>query len=203
MGPLLDFYSDRAEAHASLMVACLFGLFGLLAVVQILPVSGWWTRTLKIWSSMIYVSFCLTAYHCLQRFGYYANMAEYVYRYIRDNYVPFDRTKVSTEEGMRSLLALENRLQFGRKYRGILHNVLRSHTFVGLCMFAILSILFVIVYLPVIFRAMYLAGGVLCIFLFVFVYLNYCWHCDKRIPRKVKSCPKCGALQPFLDRSLR
>ncbi|UCE44151.1 MAG: hypothetical protein JSV57_01275 [Candidatus Bathyarchaeota archaeon] len=54
MGPLLDFYSDTAEAHASLMIACLFGLFGLLALVQNTPTYGLY-GVLKIWSSGIYI----------------------------------------------------------------------------------------------------------------------------------------------------
>jgi len=68
---LLDFHSDRAEAHASFLIACVFGIFALLAVVQNIE-NEWFIFFLTI----PYIMLALVGFHCLQRFGFYTIMAE-------------------------------------------------------------------------------------------------------------------------------
>jgi hypothetical protein len=71
---VLDFYSDRAEAHANFLVACIFGLFTLLAIVQNVRMHEniWFTL-----SSMVpYGVIVIVAFHCLERFAYFAVMAQ-------------------------------------------------------------------------------------------------------------------------------
>lgn len=69
LAPLLDFYSDRATAHASLFVASIFGILTMLAIVQ--GLNGF-----VVWPS-IFVYFALTyaGYFTLVRFNFYAGIA--------------------------------------------------------------------------------------------------------------------------------
>jgi hypothetical protein len=83
---LLDFHSDRAEAQASFLVACIFGSFALLTVVQNIE------NTILIFLSMIpYAATSLIGLHCLQRFGYYANVAQLYETLLFDNYVDMNK----------------------------------------------------------------------------------------------------------------
>lgn len=68
---LLDFYSDRATAHASLFVASIFGILTLLALVQ-----NFNSNTLIFISIIAYFIFSYLGYHTLVRFGFYADIAQ-------------------------------------------------------------------------------------------------------------------------------
>ncbi|MFX1508595.1 MAG: hypothetical protein ACFFDC_21135 [Promethearchaeota archaeon] len=68
---LLDFFSDRAEAHASFMVACFFGLFTWLAMAY--SMKNMWV---VFFSMLPYGLIGYICYHCLQRFAFYADMAD-------------------------------------------------------------------------------------------------------------------------------
>lgn len=83
---LLDFHSDRAEAQASFVVACIFGSFALLTIVQNIE------NTILIYLSMIpYVMTSSIGFHCLIRFRYYANMAEHYQMLVFVGYVDMDK----------------------------------------------------------------------------------------------------------------
>lgn len=66
----LDFYSDRATAHASLFVASIFGLFALLSLIQ---------QALEEWvillSVFVYFRLAYAGYITLTRFSYLAGVA--------------------------------------------------------------------------------------------------------------------------------
>jgi hypothetical protein len=70
LAAFLDFYSDRATAHASLFVASLFGIFTLLAIVQNLSGFGVWA------SIIIYFALIYAGYFTLVRFGFYADISQ-------------------------------------------------------------------------------------------------------------------------------
>lgn len=81
LSALLDFHSDRAEAHASFFVASLFGLFSVLQVAQNLLNSGvifislWITKA--IWLVICWFLFYFGVYSYF-KFGYYASYAHMV-----------------------------------------------------------------------------------------------------------------------------
>jgi hypothetical protein len=70
---LLDFYSDRAVAHASFLVASIFGLVTMLAIVQQLDENN----IAIIWlSSVVFFGISYMGYFALIRFGFYADVAQ-------------------------------------------------------------------------------------------------------------------------------
>ena len=79
LSPLLDFYSDRAVAHASFLVACIFGLVSLLSLLKGANL------TLKIGYSIPYLILLGGGYYSLLNFGHFANEAENIKRTIEDN----------------------------------------------------------------------------------------------------------------------
>lgn len=83
---LLDFHSDRAEAQASFLVACIFGSFALLTIVQNTE-----NMILICLSIIPYAATSLIGLHCLQRFGYYANMAQLYEELLFNNYVDMNK----------------------------------------------------------------------------------------------------------------
>lgn len=77
VGGLLDFYSDRAVAHASFLVASIFGLVTLSAIIQqldfqlmLFPVPLFWL------SVLLFFVFSYLGYYALIRFGFYARIAD-------------------------------------------------------------------------------------------------------------------------------
>jgi hypothetical protein len=69
----LDFYSDRATAHASLFVASLFGLFTQLTIVQSMSSHP----DLFVWLSIpVFFGLTYAGYFTLVRFGFYSNIAQ-------------------------------------------------------------------------------------------------------------------------------
>ena len=71
---LLDFYSDRAVAHASFLLASIFGLVTLLAIVQQMISQ---TSTILICFSLFpFGILAYLGYHTLRRFGAFASNAE-------------------------------------------------------------------------------------------------------------------------------
>ena len=86
---LLDFYSDRAEAQASFLVASVFGLFALLSMVQNIT-----NMTLVILSVIPYVMLALIGFRCFQRFGAYASTADKI-KQLLEKYA--DPTKLLAE----------------------------------------------------------------------------------------------------------
>lgn len=74
---LLDFYSDRAVAHASFFLASLFGLFTVLAITQNAQVNKW------LWLIPYFLLFSLGVY-TYSNFCYYAVLADSIRRNIQN-----------------------------------------------------------------------------------------------------------------------
>lgn len=70
---LLDFYSDRAVAHASFLIACIFGLFTILSLVDTI---FWWVSLLLLF--MTYYGLWAFGLYCLLNFRYYVLFSEQV-----------------------------------------------------------------------------------------------------------------------------
>jgi hypothetical protein len=63
---LIDFYSDRAVAHASFLIASIFGLVSFLSL-----------ETTPDWASIFFfLGFSYVGYFTLIRFGYYADISQ-------------------------------------------------------------------------------------------------------------------------------
>jgi hypothetical protein len=73
---LVDFYSDRAVAHASFFVASIFGTLTFLALVTTLqkPVNEFYYLV----SILLFLGFAYMGYFTLVRFGYYASISDYL-----------------------------------------------------------------------------------------------------------------------------
>jgi len=68
---LLDFYSDRAVAHASFLLASIFGLVALLTIVQEMISAP--SPTILIHISLVsFVILSYAGYHTFRKFGHYA-----------------------------------------------------------------------------------------------------------------------------------
>ena len=80
LAALLDFYSDRAVAHASFFVASVFGTFSLLFLVK-----NWYSLVLV---AMPYSILVLFGIYSLLNFGKYASLAEKT----KNLFYPFTRT---------------------------------------------------------------------------------------------------------------
>jgi hypothetical protein len=74
LAAFLDFYSDRATAHASLFVASVFGLLTVLSLVQGLNRSVVWL------SIFVYFALSYAGYFTLVRFGFFAAIAHRISR---------------------------------------------------------------------------------------------------------------------------
>lgn len=69
-GALLDFFSDRAVAHASFLVASVFGLLTMSTIIQELGI-------LWVWASVfLFFAFSYIGYFTLVRFGCFADISE-------------------------------------------------------------------------------------------------------------------------------
>lgn len=74
---LLDFYSDRATAHASLFVASIFGLVTVLAIIQAFILSNNQFDRWIIWGSeFLFFIFTYVGHYTLNQFSYYANISQ-------------------------------------------------------------------------------------------------------------------------------
>lgn len=77
IGGLLDFYSDRAVAHASFFVASIFGLITLLSIIGQLDTGlKWFSIPLFWWSIPLFFAFSYVGYYTLGRFSYYADISQ-------------------------------------------------------------------------------------------------------------------------------
>ncbi len=94
---LLDFYSDRAVAHASFLLACVFGLFTLLAIVQGVNNLGMNDLVLIVVSMAPYGTIVVIGFHCLRRFSFYASMSEELRRILME-YVKTVKVSAQTRE---------------------------------------------------------------------------------------------------------
>lgn len=143
---LLDFCSDRAEAHASFLVACVFGLFALLAIAQ-----NGKDAVFALILVIPNVGLVLVGYHCLARFRFYANMAEQMRRQLK-KYAKIKSFDVwlqeEREEKKMGLKQFENFLQ--KKYRGILFGFKkRAFTrYIKIATVVIFVLPLLVVYLP-------------------------------------------------------
>ena len=70
IGALLDFYSDKAVAHASFFVASIFGLVTLWSIVQQLNMHLTW------FSIPLFFAFSYVGYYTLGRFTFYADISQ-------------------------------------------------------------------------------------------------------------------------------
>jgi hypothetical protein len=68
---LVDFYSNRAVAHASFFIASIFGLITFSAIIQQLE-----GKNIAWFSTVLFLGFSYVGYYTLIRFGYYAILAE-------------------------------------------------------------------------------------------------------------------------------
>lgn len=99
---LLDFYSDRAVAHASFLLASIFGLVTLLAIVQQM-ISQTLINPSRTLSFLIYFSLVpfgalgYLGYHTLRRFGAYAAAAHELVLKFRQ-YAPKDISESVTKK---------------------------------------------------------------------------------------------------------
>jgi hypothetical protein len=74
---LLDFYSDRAVAHASFFVASIFGLVTLLSIVQQLNMHlTWFSIPLSWYSTPLFFAFSYVGYYTLGRFRFFADISD-------------------------------------------------------------------------------------------------------------------------------
>jgi len=74
---LLDFYSDRAVAHASFFVASIFGLVTLLSIIQQLNMHLTWFSIPLAWCSIpLFFAFSYVGYYTLGRFTFYADISD-------------------------------------------------------------------------------------------------------------------------------
>ncbi len=73
LASLLDFYSDRAVAHASFLIAIIFGLFTILSLVNI---KFRWESLLLLFTT--YWGLWGFGLYCLYNFRYYALFSEQV-----------------------------------------------------------------------------------------------------------------------------
>lgn len=90
---LLDFYSDRAVAHASFLVASIFGLVTLMAIVQLMINHA---LNLLIYISLIpFVVFSYLGFHSLRRFGKYASVADK----LQQSFLNYAKLKIDLGEG--------------------------------------------------------------------------------------------------------
>ena len=72
---LLDFYSNRAVAHASFFVASIFGLVAFATIVHDLTP----TSFILFWlSTLVFFGFSYLAYYAIIRFGFYATIASII-----------------------------------------------------------------------------------------------------------------------------
>ena len=142
---LLDFYSDRAEAHASFLLACFFGAFTLLAIVQSVE-----DISLTILSVMPYGMIALVGFHCLQRFSFYAAMAEKIKDKIA-TYVEgekFPNPAQIAEKAEKNKLTLQELVAaVSKRYEGIL-NQFKKPWVIKLAAVLIFGVPSFIVYLP-------------------------------------------------------
>jgi len=72
LSALLEFYSNRATAHASYFVAFVFGLFTIFGLAQNVANIYEQRITLLILSWVVWLS----GYYCLLNFGFYSFLAE-------------------------------------------------------------------------------------------------------------------------------
>jgi hypothetical protein len=78
VGALVDFYSDRAVAHASFFIASIFGILTFLALVSNLEkINGFYYFV----SILLFAGFSYMGYFTLVRFGYYASLSDYLTQY--------------------------------------------------------------------------------------------------------------------------
>lgn len=89
---LLDFYSDRAVAHASLFVASIFGLVTVLAIIQNIECNV----LLLPLSLLLYWAFAYAGYFTFQRFSYYADISDRLRQDI-DKEAKIDSIEIYTE----------------------------------------------------------------------------------------------------------
>ena len=152
---VLDFHSDRTEAHASFLVACVFGLFTLLAIAQDLE-NTW----LTLFSIVPYGVIVLVAFHCLERFTYFAGIAEKL-KVVLDIYAKPEKILIDKKGNIISLtgekipietkgniISLKEYRSLYDTYSGIPKKFRKNVIFyiAGFCLFFIPSI---VVYVPI------------------------------------------------------
>lgn len=121
----LDYYSDRATAHASIFIAFVFGLFAVLGIAQNASnVERWLLLILSwvVWTSGLY---------CLLNFGFYAFLASRTRYAIRGDLVlPFKEFKDKTVKDL-SIIDIDNTIHMDLvvNWRW---NIIRGYLFLGL-----------------------------------------------------------------------
>lgn len=121
---LLDFYSDRAVAHASFLVASIFGLVTLLAIVQQMVNQTQIQIDLICFSLMPFYAFSYVGFWTLQRFGKYAAVADKMH----ENFIKYSEFKVDTRGKKEDFSAYENKLLDRTKQQLVVKRILGKST---------------------------------------------------------------------------
>lgn len=124
IGALLDFYSDRAVAHASFFVASIFGLITLLAVIaQLNNNLKWFSIPLSWWSIPLFLVFSYVGYYTLARFGFHADIAQKFSELVPFNEATLESYIKKQEELQKKLLILKKiiTIKRGKDYLALLY----------------------------------------------------------------------------------
>lgn len=145
---LLDFYSDRAEAQASFLVACIFGIFTLLAIVQSINSiqDKMIQHALIILSIFPYVMLSSIGFHCLRRFSVYAATAE-KYNIVLKRYAKPKEIMIKVKGKIKEMSLQDYEEYLSEKYKGIPKKFRRPRIMIMLYIF-IFGLPALFVYLP-------------------------------------------------------
>jgi hypothetical protein len=122
---ILDFYSNRAVAHASFFLASIFGLVAFSAIVHELGANNY----ILFWSSTaVFFGFSYMGYYTITRFGFYAGLAsaitlsglshDTVFKKIPiDNHSLFEEYSVKYKQQVRFLLPIRFYEWVGKQYK--------------------------------------------------------------------------------------
>jgi len=117
----LAFFSDRAVAFASFLVASIFGVFTLLSLIE----RNFWFLYL-----IPYIPLTLVGDHCLKRFKYYAAISDKI-REVISRYSKFHKIKISerTKSGKIREIIMKDYIEgeTTRSYKDIQKKILSEH----------------------------------------------------------------------------
>jgi len=112
---LLDFYSNRAIAHASFVVA---GIFGIYSILSLMNKTSFWLYTLS------YIALLIIDVYSFLNFGYYAELADTI-RTKLENRCTGRNLEITVEDRKRLSLLSRQFYQFkSRHIRGNLKSII-------------------------------------------------------------------------------
>jgi hypothetical protein len=102
---LLDYYNNRATSFANLLVASIFGLITLSAIIQLTFVPNFQLTSLAhilqiVFSFLLFLIFSIACYYMLTNYSYYTRIAELIklYGLQKPNWLDFDKIMAPQEE---------------------------------------------------------------------------------------------------------